>query len=128
MSKRVRVEFVDTLMRWFDEFHVESGDRHSTFYFRVPDSWATGPDAELQRRVFEVAQQMYVDLNAGFRAAQPDDYSYMRVKGTRATVLNEAEEQAMPWRQAPAPAVWEPTACVAVEEDGSYRKVDCREL
>ena len=80
------VAFTDTLMAMDNDlgFHVQSGDRHSSFYFRIPDAWAAGSDAELQQKIFGVAQQMYVDLNAGFRAAEPSDLSYMLVKATHA--------------------------------------------
>jgi hypothetical protein len=119
------VAFTDTLMAWDNdlESHVQSGDRHSTFYFRVPDAWAALSDAELQQKIFAVAQQMYLDLNAGFRAAEPDDISYMLVKSTQAQRLDADAAQAKPWLTAPNPAVWEPTPCVVVNDDGSYRKV-----
>lgn len=112
-------------MAWDNDlqFHVQSGDHHSTFYFRVPDAWAALSDAELQQKIFAVAQQMYVDLNAGFRAAEPDDISYMLVKSTQAQKLGPAAAQAKPWLTAPNPAVWESTPCVIVSDDGSYRKV-----
>jgi hypothetical protein len=103
--------------------HVQSGDRQSSFYFRIPDRWADGPDAELQQKIFGVAQQMYADLNAGFRAAEPSDASYMLVKATHAAPLDEATAEAKPWLTAPNPAVWEPTPCVVVNDDGSYAKV-----
>lgn len=32
------------------------------------------------------------------------------------------------WLTAPNPAVWEPTPCVVVNDDGSYSKVSCDEL
>src|SRR5438552_3251894 len=53
MSRVLEVEFTDTLMRYDAdwEIHVESGDRLSTFYFRVPDDWVKGTDEELQGRV-----------------------------------------------------------------------------
>jgi hypothetical protein len=119
------VAFTDTLMAWSNdlESHVESGDRHSTFYFRISDRWAALPDDELQKMIFTVAQQMYADLNAGFRAAEPNDISYMLVKATHAQLLDAATVQAKPWLNAPNPAVWEPTPCVTVEDGGAYEKV-----
>ncbi len=119
------VAFTDTLMAMDNDlgFHVQSGDRQSSFYFRVPDGWAADSDAELQPKIFGVAQQMYADLNAGFRAAEPSDLSYLLVKGTHAEALDEAAAQAKPWLAAPNPAVWEPTPCVVVADDGSYQKV-----
>lgn len=112
-------------MAWDNDlqFHVQSGDHHSTFYFRVPDAWATLSDADLQGKIFAVAQQMYVDLNAGFRAAEPSDISYMLVKATQAQRLDPAAAAAKPWLMAPNPAVWEQTPCVAVAAGGSYAKV-----
>jgi hypothetical protein len=104
-------------------FHVQSGDRHSSFYFRIPDAWAAGSDAELQQKVFGVAQKMYADLNAAFRAAEPSDLSYMFVKATYAAPLAPAAAEGKPWLQAPNPAVWEPTPCVVVNDDRSYQKV-----
>ena len=125
MSPYCTVAFTDTLMAWNNDLgiHVQSGDHHSTFYFRCPDAWSALPDVELQRNVFAVAQQMYVDLNAGFRAAEPDDISYMLVKSTQAQPLDAAASGAKPWLAAPNPAVWERTPCVVVDGDGSYRKV-----
>jgi len=124
------VAFTDTLMAWNNDlgFHVQSGDHHSTFYFRLPDAWGEVSDAELQSKVFAVAQQMYVDLNAGFRAAEPDDISYMLVKSTQAHRLDAVAAEAKPWLQAPNPAVWEQTPCVVVNGDGSYRKVTREEF
>jgi hypothetical protein len=125
VSQYCTVAFTDTLMAWNNDLgiHVQSGDHHSTFYFRVPDAWGALPDAELEQHVFAVAQKMYVDLNAGFRAAEPDDISYMLVKATQAQRLDAGAAAATPWVQAPNPAVWEPTPCVVVDDDGSYRKV-----
>lgn|GEM_PF-2033776 len=119
------VAFTDTLMAWDNglETHVESGDRHSTFYFRIPDGWAALPDDDLQKKIFGVAQQMYADLNAGFRAAEPNDVSYMLVKATHAQLLDAATVLTKPWLNAPNPAVWEPTPCVTVADDGTYTKV-----
>lgn len=119
------VEFTDTLMRMDPmlEVYVQSGDRHSMFYFRVPDEWAALGDAELQRRVFAVARKMYEDLAAHFRAAEPNDINYLAVLGTRARVLGAEEEAGRPWVAAKTPAVWEWTPCVVVEREGTYRKV-----
>lgn len=124
------VAFTDTLMAWNNdlEAHVESGDRHSTFYFRIPDGWAALPDDELQKKIFAVAQQMYADLNAGFRAAEPNDISYMLVKATHADVLDAGAVGTKPWLNAPNPAVWEPTPCVAVDDGGAYEKVSRDQL
>ena len=126
MSRILVIQVTDTLMNyaWDLEVHIESGDRESTYYFKVPDSWAQSSDDRLQERVFAVAQAIYADLNAGFRAAEPNDMGYLRVKATRARVLTEAEEAEMPWLHTKNPAVWEWTSCVVVEEDGSYKKVD----
>ena len=124
------VAFTDTLMAWDNdlEAHVQSGDRHSTFYFRIPDGWAALPDDDLQKKIFAVAQQMYADLNAGFRAAEPNDISYMLVKATHAHVLDAAAVGTKPWLSAPNPAVWEPTPCVAVDDAGAYTKVSRDQL
>lgn len=125
MSRYCTVAFTDTLMAPDNDLgvYVQSGDHHSSFYFRIPDAWAAGSDAELQRKVFGVAQKMYADLNAGFRAAEPSDSSYMLVKETYAEPLAAAAVEAKPWLQAANPAVWEPTPCVVVNDDGSYQKV-----
>ncbi|GEM_PF-4861535 len=111
MAQYCTVAVTDTLMAWQNdlEMHVQSGDHHSTFYFRLPDAWAALAGDELQRKIFAVAQKMYVDLNEGFRAAEPDDISYMMVKGTLAQRLDDAAAAAKPWLTAPNPAVWEQT-------------------
>ena len=124
------VAFTDTLMAPDTDLgvYVQSGDRSSSFYFRVPEGWATSDDSALQQSVYAVAQRMYADLNAGFRAAEPNDSSYMLVKATRAVPLDAATIEAKPWLEAPNPAVWEPTPCVIISEDGSYRKVTREEF
>ena len=125
MSQYYSVAFTDTLMGWNNDLqmHMQSGDHHSTFSFRVPDAWAALPDADLQQKIFAVAQKMYDDLNAGFREAEPDDISYMLVKNTQAEKLDAAAVQAKPWMAAPDPAVWESTPCVIVDDGGTYHKV-----
>ncbi|HEX8227907.1 MAG TPA: hypothetical protein VF826_01195 [Chloroflexia bacterium] len=130
MSRILRVDLTDTLMMWVNdlEVHVESGDRSSTFYFSVPDSWVAGQDEQLQQRVYATMQQMYYDLNANFRLAEPDDPGYLLAKSTRATPLTPEELIAKPWLQAPAPAIWEWTPCVRVTEDGAYSKVSPQEF
>ncbi len=130
MSTIVRVDLVDTLMRWAGdlEVYIESGDRESTFYFSVPASWTAGPDAQLQPRVYDVMQQMYYDLNARFREAEPNDPGYLRAKSTRVTPLTPEQLAARPWLQARAPAAWESTPCVVVAEDGSYTRVPPQEF
>jgi hypothetical protein len=122
MSQIVNVTLTDTLMAWTGEFHVQSGDRHSTFYFRVPDNWTADP-TQLQQRLFTVAQQMYADLNERFHAAESNDLGYLAVLAVQAIVLTPAEAAITPWLTAPNPAVWEWTPCVIVHEDGSYEKV-----
>jgi hypothetical protein len=130
MSKYLVVEFTDTLMRWdnYLEAYVQSGDRLSNFYFRVPDWWLAGSDEELQERVKETARQMYSDMAAHFRAVEPDDINYIAVLGTKATALSDEEARAEPWLSAPAPAAWEWTPCVVAREDGTYEKVDPRDF
>ncbi len=125
MAHYYTVVFTDTLMRPDNDLgvYVQAGDRYSSFYFRIPDAWAAVPDADLQFKIYGVAQEMYVDLNAGFRAAEPSDLSYMMVKDTEAIPLDDATVALKPWMTAPNPAVWEPTCCVVVNDDGSYKKV-----
>jgi hypothetical protein len=126
MSKVLEVEFTDTLMRWAGEYHVQSGDRFSTFYFRVPDAW--NDDSDLHGRVFAVAQKMYEDLNAGFREAEPSDLGYLLVKETKSRALSEDQQKATPWLRAENPAVWEWTPCIVVDENGAYTKVSREEF
>jgi hypothetical protein len=112
-------------MAWDDglQAHVQSGDRACTYYFSVPDAWAALSDDELQLKIFTVARAIYDDLNAGFRSAEPGDLSYMMVKSTLATRLDDAAAASKPWLQARNPSVWEDTPCVVVAGDGSYTKV-----
>ena len=125
MSRILRVDLVDTLMVWRNdlEAHVQAGDRESTFYFSVHDSWTEGPDEQLQLRVYEVMQQMYYDLNANLRLAEPDDPNYLLAKSTKVAAITAEDVAAKPWLQAPTPAIWEWTPCVAVSQDGSYERV-----
>src|ERR1044072_5053559 len=122
MSAFLDVKFTVTLMRLTElDIHVESGDRIFTYYFRVPDDWLT--DADLQRRVFAVAEQMYLDLNNRLRRAEPSDPNYLRVKYTQATPLTADQVQAQPWRTATDLPVWETTPRVDVSADGAYQQV-----
>src|ERR1051325_9099786 len=122
MSAFLDVKFTVTLMRLTElDIHIESGDRLFTYYFRVPQDWLIA--ADLQRRVLAVAEKMYLDLNEGFRRAEPSDPNYLRVKYTQATQLTAAEVHARPWRTATDWPVWEPTPCIEVSPDGAYRKL-----
>lgn len=122
MSAFLDVKFTVTLMRLTElEIYVESGDRIFTYFFRVPDDWPA--DADLQGRVFAVAEQMYRDLNDRLRANEPTDPNYLRVKSTAATLLTPAEAQARPWWSAKDWPAWEPTPCVEVSPKGAYTKV-----
>jgi hypothetical protein len=125
MSAYCIVSFTDTLMAWDDQLgiHVQSGDHHSEFFFRLPHAWDALSDAELEPKIFGVAQKMYDDLNAGFRAAEPNDISFMMVKSTEPMRLIDEVAAIKPWMNAPNPAVWERTPCVVVNDDGSYAKV-----
>ena len=52
---------------------MPSGERHSTYYLSVPDSWATIPPAELKAKVMGVFRDIYDAFNAHFRAVEPND-------------------------------------------------------
>jgi hypothetical protein len=99
-----------------------------TYYLSVPDSWAQLSDQELQERSARVAWSMYSDLNDMFHRNEPDDLSSLRVLSILAKPMTTEEEAQKPWLTAGPPAAWEWTPCVAVNEDGSYRKVDPREF
>jgi hypothetical protein len=124
MPTYLEVELVVTLMRLTEmEIYVESGDMPLTYYFAAPDAWAGLPDAGLRQRVYDAAQKMYADLNRQFRAAEPHDPNYLRVKSARATILTPEQVETRPWTAARPPARWEPTPCVVVNADCSYSKV-----
>jgi hypothetical protein len=124
MPAYLEVEFVVTLMRLMEmEFHVESGDMPLAYYFAAPAAWAGLPDAVLQKRVFDVAQKMYADLNKRFRDAEPYDLNYLRVKSASATLLTPDQVSSRPWLNAAPPARWEATPCVVVNADCTYSKV-----
>jgi hypothetical protein len=118
----LEVEFTVTLMRLTELGYVESGDRAFTYYFAVPDQWTTLSDETLQTRAFATAEQMYRETNERLRAAEPSDPNFLKVKSSRATVLGAADVSGRPWLVAQAP-VWEPTPCVVVEADGSFKRV-----
>ncbi|MEO8289103.1 MAG: hypothetical protein ABI670_22070 [Chloroflexota bacterium] len=124
MSKKLQVALTDTLMAWAGEFHVPSGERLSTYYLSVPDSWASLSQAQLKANVFEAFQAIYAGFNAHFRAVEPDDLAYLTPLDVKPSILTADEEQAAPWLQAHVPAVWEWTPCVVVDEAGAYTKVD----
>lgn len=124
MPKKLEVDLTDTLMAWAGEYHVQSGDRHSTYYLSVPDAWATLPPGELKTNVMAVFQDIYNDFNAHFRQAEPDDLGYLAPLDVNPRVLTPVEEAAKPWLTARVPAVWEWTPCVVVSDDGKYTKVE----
>ncbi len=128
LSKRLEVELTDTLMAWADEFHVQSGDRLSTYYLSVPDSWAAVSPAELKANVFGVFRDIYDDFNKGFRAAEPNDLSYLAALHVKPRVLSLDEEKAAPWLKAKVPAIWEWTPCVVVDDEGKYTRVEPAEF
>ncbi len=123
MAAFLAVEFSVTLITPQDgEEYVPNEARQFTYYFRVPTAWVADA-ADLAQRVNRVAQAMYRDLAAGFRAAEPNDLSYIAVLGTTPRILTPADVAAAPWLGPPRPPVWEPTNCVVVQADGGYTKV-----
>jgi len=128
MTKILEVELTDTLMAWTGEFHVQSGDRHSTYYLRVPDAWAALSPGELKSNVMGVFGDIYDDFNSHFRQVEPDDLAYLAPLDGNPRVLTPEEETAKPWLIAKVPAVWEWTPCVVVGYDGKYTKVEPSEF
>jgi hypothetical protein len=126
LSKIVEVGLTDTLMAWDNdlEAHLPSGDRHSTYYLSVPDSWADLTAADLKEKLMGVFRDIYHDFNEHFRQVEPDDINYLAPLDVNPRVLTPGEEKAAPWLQAKVPAVWEWTPCVVVDDDGKYTKVE----
>ena len=123
MTAYFEVDFTVTLARpTGPDTHAESGDRVYTYYFAVPDAWTYLIDDELQLRVFDVAERMYVQLNAQLRAAEPASPTFLKVKSTRARMLSAAEVAAQPWRTSTATPAWERSPTVTVNPDGSFRR------
>jgi hypothetical protein len=128
MSLKLEVDLTDTLMAWMGEGHVQSGDRHSTYYLSVPDSWAALTPYELKTKVMDVFRAIYDGFNAHFRAVEPNDLGYLAPLDVNPRILTPEETKAAPWLAAPSPAVWEWTACVVVDEQGHHTKVECSKL
>ncbi|MGA7730473.1 MAG: hypothetical protein WCD37_04275 [Chloroflexia bacterium] len=130
MSRVVAVDLTDTLMRLDSYFgvHVQSGERHSTYYFRVPDGWADLESGELEGRVMGVMLGVYREHNERLQRAEPDDPNYLAPLGVACRVLTPEEEVGKPWVAAGSPALWEWTPCVVVGEDGGYEKVEVGEF
>ena len=84
-------------------------ERTFTYYFAVPDAWSYLVDDELQLRAFDVAERMYAQLKG------------LKAVSTQARLLSAAEVAAQPWRATAAPP-WEPSPCVTVAPDGSFRR------
>ncbi len=126
MSKSVEVGLTDTLMAWNNELevHLSAGERHSTYYFRVPDAWGSLAQGDLDDKVMGVMREIYNAFNEGFRQAEPNDINYLAPLAVTCRVLSAEEEEQKPWMTARSPAVWEWTPCVAVREDGKYVKVE----
>jgi hypothetical protein len=123
VSKKLEVDLTDTLMAWAGEFHVQSGDRHSTYFLSVPDSWAEMLPGQLKADVMDVFREIYDDFNKHFRAVEPDDLGQLAPLDVNPRFLTSDEEKAAPWLTAKVPAVWEWTPCVIVDDDGHHTKV-----
>ena len=126
----IEVRLTDTLMAYnnYLEAHVSSGERYSTYFFRVPDTWKGLEQEELDRKAMEVMHKIYNDLNEQLRQAEPDDINYLAPMSVSCHALSEDEEKAKPWLTAGSPAIWEWTPCVVVDEDGNYKKVTPEEF
>lgn len=127
MSKVIEVELTDTLMRFdnYLEAHVQSGDRLSTWYFRVPDNWVGGAPGVLGSHILSTMDSIYNATNARLQAAEPNDINYLAPLKVSCTPLTPEEEAAKPWMTVGSPAIWEWTPCVVVADDGeSYTKVE----
>ena len=126
MSKVLSVDLTDTLMAYDNnlETHLPSGERHSTYYFRVPSDWAPLPQAELDNRALAVMQKIYDAFNEHFRQVEPNDISYLAPLAVSCHILTTGEERTKPWLTAGSPAVWEWTPCVNVTDTETYTKVD----
>lgn len=120
MSQYCAVEFIDTLMRLKDNVYLQSGDRYSYYCFRIPDTWSGDV---LQDKVFAVAEKMYADFNATFRANEPGDPNYIKVLKTQAFVLTPEQVAEQVWLNAPVPSDWEWTPCVIVNADETIQRV-----
>jgi hypothetical protein len=125
MSKVLAVELTDTLMAPDNDLgvYLQSGDRHSTYYFRVPDDWVALAQTDLDGRVNHIMQKIYSGFNEHFRQVEPNDMSYLAPLAVLSHVLTDVEEQAKPWLTAKSPAVWEWTPCVTVSDAETYAKV-----
>ncbi|MEP6775604.1 MAG: hypothetical protein ABJA50_08405 [Chloroflexota bacterium] len=130
MSKVLSVDLTDTLMAYDNNFetHLPSGERHSTYYFRVPPEWASLPQAELDVQTLGVMQKIYYAFNEHFRQVEPNDISYLAPLAVSCHVLTAGEERAKPWLTSGSPAVWEWTPCVVVTDAQTYTKVDPSEF
>jgi len=126
MTKVLSVDLTDTLMAYDNnlETHLPSGERHSTYYFRVPSEWASLPQAELDNRAFAIMQKIYDAFNEHFRQVEPNDISYLAPLAVSCHVLTAGEERTQPWLTAGSPAVWEWTPCVSVTDAQTYTTVD----
>ena len=49
------------------EIHLPSGDRHSTYYLSVPNSWADLSPGDLKEKVMAVFREIYYAFNDHFR-------------------------------------------------------------
>lgn len=125
MSIVLQVDLTDTLMRldYNLGIHVQSGERQSRWYFRVPDAWAELPVGALNSQVHETMHAIYHATNRRLRAAEPSDPNYLSPQSVTCRVLTPEEEAAKPWLGAGSPAIWEWTPCVLVQENGAYEKV-----
>ena len=124
MAKFLAADLTIALMRLTAAGHyAPNGQRDYTYYLRVPDFWLDeGMDGVLLR-VDRLAQAMYTDLAAGFRAAEPNDPNYLAVLHTATNLLTAEQVAAAPWHGPPGPPMWEETNCVVVHADGDYTKV-----
>jgi hypothetical protein len=125
MTKVLSVDLTDTLMAYDNdlEAHLPSGERHSTYYFRVPNEWASLSQPDLDTKALAIMQQVYNAFNEHFRQVEPNDISYLAPLAVSCHVLTAGEERATPWLSSGSPAVWEWTPCIVVTDATTYTKV-----
>lgn len=126
MSKVAEVTLTDTLMAYnsYLETFVQSGDRESIWYFRVPDEWTGQAPGVLGGHVLETMDAIYKDTNERLHAAEPNDINYLAPLKVSCILLTSEQEAEKRWLQAESPAIWEWTPCVVAGSDHTYEKVE----
>lgn len=123
-TRRCRVSLEYRLVR---EGVPTAETQQKTWFFEVPRAWATGEGFR------ELLNRIFFDANEAMRAREPGDRSHLALDSFTVSPVNlaetlswdgtatmEAAAKHLPWIIAHRRLVWEPAACLVVDDAGRY--------